>query len=68
MRDVVREALAFVQNYPDKRRYWELSAQEGAMKLLADNATFADLTLKIVIHPDEQRSHVRTASAPASSR
>ena len=63
VRTVVSDTLAFLQNYPEKRAYWEIYARDAASKLFKDYGVFSSLTVTLVIHPDDQRAFLRTATA-----
>jgi hypothetical protein len=63
VRTVVSDTLAFLQNYPDKRAYWEIYARDAASKLFKDYGVFSWLSVTLVIHPDDLRPYLRTATA-----
>jgi hypothetical protein len=63
VRTVISDMLAFLQNYPEKRAYWEIYARDAASKLFKDYGVFSSLTVILVIHPDDQRAFLRTATA-----
>jgi hypothetical protein len=62
VRTVVSDTLAFLQNYPEKRAYWEIYARDAASKLFNDYGVFSSLTVTLVIHPNDQRAFLRTAT------
>jgi hypothetical protein len=59
----VSDTLAFLQNYPEKRAYWEIYARDAASRLFKDYGVFSSLTVTLVIHPNAQRAFLRTATA-----
>ena len=63
VRTVVSDTLAFLQNYPEKKVYWEIYARKAASKLFKDYGVFSSLTVTLVIHPDDLRAYLRTATA-----
>jgi hypothetical protein len=63
VRTVVSDTLAFLQNYPKKKVYWEIYARKAASKLFKDYGVFSSLTVTLVIHPDDLRAYLRTATA-----
>jgi len=63
VRTVASDTVAFLQNYPEKKAYWERYARDAAAKLFRDYGVFSSLTVTLVIHPDELRTYLRTATA-----
>jgi hypothetical protein len=67
VQNVISDTLAFLQNYPEKKAYWEIYARDAAAKLFADYGVFSSLTVTLVIHPNEVRPYLRTATATVRS-
>ena len=67
LRKVVSDALAALQSKSRKGVYWERHAHDVAAKLFQDYGVFSSLTVRLVIHPDDLRSYVRTATATVLS-
>jgi hypothetical protein len=67
VRKVVSDALAALQSKSRKGVYWEIYARDVAAKLFQDYGVFSSLTVKLVIHPDDLRSYLRTATATVLS-
>jgi hypothetical protein len=63
VRKLVLDTLAFLQNYPEKRAYWEMYARDAASKLFKDYGVFSSLTVTLVVQPDDLRAYLRTATA-----
>jgi hypothetical protein len=63
VRELVLDTLAFLQNYPENRAYWEIYARDAASKLFKEYGVFSSLTVTLVIHPDDLRAYLRTATA-----
>jgi hypothetical protein len=61
------DMLDFLRNYPEKRAYWEIYAHDAASKLFNDYGVFSSLTVTLVIHPDDLRAYLRTATATVSA-
>jgi hypothetical protein len=67
VRKVVSDALAALQSKSRKGVYWEIYARDVAAKLFQDYRVFSSLTVRLVIHPDDLRSYLRTATATVLS-
>ncbi len=68
VRKVVSDALAALQSKSRKGVYWEIYARDVAAKLFQDYGVFSSLTVRLVIHPDDLRSYLRTATATVPSK
>jgi hypothetical protein len=66
LRDVVKRTLSFIQDAPDKKRYWELIARDGALQILTEYPAYRSVTLTLVVHPDDQKTYLRRATSTAS--
>jgi hypothetical protein len=63
VRKVVSDTLAALQRKSRKGVYWEIYAHDVAAQLFQDYDVFSSLTVRLVIHPDDLRSYLRTATA-----
>jgi hypothetical protein len=63
VRKIVLDMLDFLQNYPEKSAYWEKYVHDAASKLFKDYGVFSSVTVTLVIHPDDLRAYLRTATA-----
>jgi hypothetical protein len=67
VRKVVSDALAALHCKSRKGVYWEIYPRDVAAKLYQDYGVFSSLTVRLVIHPDDLRSYLRTATATVPS-
>ena len=67
VRKVVSDTLAALQRKSRKGVYWAIYAHDVAAKLFQDYGVFSSLTVRLVIHPDDLRSYLRTATATVLS-
>lgn len=66
VRKIVSEMIPYLQNYPNKKAYWELYARDSARKLASDFGVFSNVTVVLTIYPDDARSYIRVATATVS--
>jgi hypothetical protein len=65
-RKLISDTLTFLENYPEKKTYWEVYARDAAAQLFRNYGVFSSLTVILVIHPNDLRPYLRTATATVS--